>query len=706
MGDSMIPGNAPPASVYGNSGATSAPPTFSNFSVFSGIINVKLYGALGDGATDDTDAIANAIAAVPYGGALYIPTGAYKVVGSGAQIFTRATPIAIYGDGPSNSVILVGSTVPSTRDVFKFAPTSATAGWILHDFQISGQSGTPLGQNAIYIDTTASGAQAYNFYIERMLILPTAGGNSIKAVNTQSSGGLHNSVFYDNNLESISLANVGDSVVIRNNAINSASATNAGIFAYQVAGAGNLQIVGNNIGTLAGHIIIDAGVSPIIRDNELETPAGVANTYGFMVDLRGRSDASVVAFTGSISTTTLTVSAVASGVIAVGQTIFGTGIADQTQIIALGTGTGGTGTYTVNNSQTVGSEAMTAAIPIWAPQVLNNQIQALTGSGNPAPVRFNNTTNGLLSGGRLSVITGAHVTISSGATQTTIGYGTQYVTNNVIGAKSITNNGTNTNIEPIASALNANGIVLGGGAGAAPFTGNISTNGQLLIGQTGIPPVFTTVTGGFTINAAGVATLALSVPQIDVYTSGSGTHTVASGALYLMAKGIGGGGGGNASGTSGLGTATMGGTTTFGPMMCTGGQIGAGAGGTASGATYSIQGGRGQGSIPAGNTVALPGSGGGNGFYGGAGFGIAGGGGGSGGTNTGAGGAGGGGTAVTVGPAAGGSAGGYGVALLTSALSTFSYSVGAGGLGASAGSGGFAGGSGGAGLIIVETYFQ
>jgi hypothetical protein len=66
-------------------------------------------------------------------------------------------------------------------------------------------------------------------------------------------------------------------------------------------------------------------------------------------------------FTGAISGTTLTVSAVASGNLAVGQTIYGTGIAAGTTITAVGTGTGGTGTYTVGVSQTVASEALIGA---------------------------------------------------------------------------------------------------------------------------------------------------------------------------------------------------------------------------------------------------------------------------------------------------------------------------------------------------------
>lgn len=69
--------------------------------------------------------------------------------------------------------------------------------------------------------------------------------------------------------------------------------------------------------------------------------------------------------TGSISGTTLTVTAVTSGVIRVGNVITGSGISANTRITALGTGTGGTGTYTVNNSQTVASTTITSATAEW-----------------------------------------------------------------------------------------------------------------------------------------------------------------------------------------------------------------------------------------------------------------------------------------------------------------------------------------------------
>ena len=68
-----------------------------------------------------------------------------------------------------------------------------------------------------------------------------------------------------------------------------------------------------------------------------------------------------IPLTGSISGTTLTVTYSPSRALGPGQTISGSGVASGTQITAFGTGAGGAGGYTVNNSQTVGSEAMTAS---------------------------------------------------------------------------------------------------------------------------------------------------------------------------------------------------------------------------------------------------------------------------------------------------------------------------------------------------------
>ena len=70
---------------------------------------------------------------------------------------------------------------------------------------------------------------------------------------------------------------------------------------------------------------------------------------------------STAVFTGSVSGSTLTVSSVSSGTIAVNQQLLGVGVLAETVITALGTGTGGAGTYTINRSQTVASEVMSTA---------------------------------------------------------------------------------------------------------------------------------------------------------------------------------------------------------------------------------------------------------------------------------------------------------------------------------------------------------
>lgn len=67
------------------------------------------------------------------------------------------------------------------------------------------------------------------------------------------------------------------------------------------------------------------------------------------------------AFTGVIAGTTLTVSGATGNVgLDIGTIINGAGVATATSITAKGSGTGGNGTYTVNNSQTVVSETMNA----------------------------------------------------------------------------------------------------------------------------------------------------------------------------------------------------------------------------------------------------------------------------------------------------------------------------------------------------------
>jgi hypothetical protein len=74
--------------------------------VHSTVFNIRDYGAIGDGTTDDTHAVLQAISkCVVNGGVLYIPTGTFVIRSS--LIFKTDNLFTISGDGMS-SVLLWG----------------------------------------------------------------------------------------------------------------------------------------------------------------------------------------------------------------------------------------------------------------------------------------------------------------------------------------------------------------------------------------------------------------------------------------------------------------------------------------------------------------------------------------------------------------------------------------------------------------------
>ena len=74
------------------------------------------------------------------------------------------------------------------------------------------------------------------------------------------------------------------------------------------------------------------------------------------------------AFTGSISGTTLTVTAITSGALYAGMTLYGTGVTAGQTITTFLTGTGGIGTYTISASQTLASTSMTGDVWMISPK--------------------------------------------------------------------------------------------------------------------------------------------------------------------------------------------------------------------------------------------------------------------------------------------------------------------------------------------------
>lgn len=107
-------------------------------------------------------------------------------------------------------------------------------------------------------------------------------------------------------------------------------------------------------------------------------PSDAANQVQAALLAAFAGDALSASFTASIAGTTLTVTAIESGTLAIGQTVsdLSGSVTDGTTISALGTGTGGVGTYSVSLSQSVASEDMTAEAPASATSVPRARINS------------------------------------------------------------------------------------------------------------------------------------------------------------------------------------------------------------------------------------------------------------------------------------------------------------------------------------------
>jgi hypothetical protein len=111
-------------------------------------------------------------------------------------------------------------------------------------------------------------------------------------------------------------------------------------------------------------------------------PVALLGSWAQIITIKlGCSNAPVASFTGSIAASTLTVTAVASGLVAVGQYLVGPGIVPGTQIIA-----GAYPTFTLSTVQTVASEAMVSVTSTQDEIQIDIDQQPVTAAGNIAVV--------------------------------------------------------------------------------------------------------------------------------------------------------------------------------------------------------------------------------------------------------------------------------------------------------------------------------
>lgn len=140
------------------------------------------------------------------------------------------------------------------------------------------------------------------------------------------------------------------------------------------AGSGTASTIAANTSSVTGSIADDiltvtAVGSGSVRVGTIFTGTGVASGTQVQSQLTGTTgstgtytvsprDQTVASTTLSGTYSTLTVGGTVTGTFAVGQTLTGSGVTAGTYIAALGTGTGGAGTYFVSPSQTISSQTI------------------------------------------------------------------------------------------------------------------------------------------------------------------------------------------------------------------------------------------------------------------------------------------------------------------------------------------------------------
>lgn len=125
------------------------------------VFNVKDYGAMGDGATDDTAAINSAISAATNGGTIYLPPGTYVV--NPATGINLANNTRLTGSG-TGSIIKVASHANATGNVVKAQSISSVS---VDNLMIDGNKTNQTNSTnyGLYFGTVTNGT-VYNVWVQ------------------------------------------------------------------------------------------------------------------------------------------------------------------------------------------------------------------------------------------------------------------------------------------------------------------------------------------------------------------------------------------------------------------------------------------------------------------------------------------------------------------------------------------------------------
>jgi len=532
--------------------------------------NVGSFGAFGDGS-DQTTQIRNAITATPEGGELDFPCGNYAISGSGTEVFLRTKPIYLHA--AENCVALIVDGVGNSTDIFRFTPNAVTNpyGWRVSGFKVFSAAGTHA-RDFINFDTSGTNTG--------IIVFPQVDHNVVLALNGKA-------VRFNNALPSVNVSGTGAGAggVVRLT-VSSTTGMITGMKAF-VAGVGGtteangtwtLTVVDSTHIDLTGTNFVNAYTS---GGTAIAANATGGTTNGMIGPLNSFQNPITFNFGGDTMRVTKNTLA-GTGACIEGQLVIGASgvLVDGANNMSCSGGMlvwdGGAspvlfdnileqhGTNTESNNCLVDIRGSTRQVDTSV--IMGNRITTLAGTGNPTPVCITNANGAQINNNTIVTPSAyAGLTVGASSTNTKIGSNNVFIQAGATvptNSSTVTDAGTNTEYNipstvPLGTSggvpffnangkqatsglLNANGVLIGGGAGAAPFTTNIATNDQIFFGLTGGTPLFRTVTGACTFST-GVITCGGLLSGTNIWSGTNtfgtvvGTVTTQSGTTYTFA---------------------------------------------------------------------------------------------------------------------------------------------------------------------------
>jgi Pectate lyase superfamily protein len=272
------------------------------------VCNVRDYGAVADGVTDDAPAFRAALAATPNGGTLYIPSGIYFLNSAANNAVLDFTPfpnkgVTIRGDGwchagastpLQGSALILGGNITGAIDFYHQAPTGYVfGGTAFKDFGVSTIGGVytaNAGRHGLHFDgTAATNAYWEEIQVENIFIDNTGTGYSIYSNGAGNAQGVMGNAHFRNcKLMQINAPNWGDANTISNCVFGTQAiqdSRNTGIYFYNVAGATSIRIANNFFVNNHGCIIDDGSNKAFYDNNDCEN--ALTNTLGYLLYLKG-----------------------------------------------------------------------------------------------------------------------------------------------------------------------------------------------------------------------------------------------------------------------------------------------------------------------------------------------------------------------------------------------------------------------------------